>query len=314
VLLATRTGVGKVAISANPLCISQDITGIICKPVVRPAYLARFLFSMKSSLIRRVRGATIKGLARRDFEDIEVPVPSIEIQRRIETILDLAERLKEKRARASHLTSKLAQSVFAKMFPKELHSPMVRLGDISQVMDVDHRMPTKTMTGVPLISTTELTSGEDIDFRDAKFISEEDYVRQAKKCTPRKGDVLLTRYGTVGVAKLVRTDTRFAVSYSICIIRPSDEVVPEYLEALMNSEIVQRQAKAGTIGIAIPDLGLKEIRNFQVPLLNLSRQNSFKSVVGSTRAIANSQLQSERKIDSLFQSLMQEAFNGELKL
>src|SRR2546425_678588 len=47
VLLVTRTSVGKVGISAKPLCFSQDITEIRCKPAVRPDYLARFLASIQ---------------------------------------------------------------------------------------------------------------------------------------------------------------------------------------------------------------------------------------------------------------------------
>jgi len=36
VLVVTRTGVGKIAIAANDICFSQDITGIICGEKLNP--------------------------------------------------------------------------------------------------------------------------------------------------------------------------------------------------------------------------------------------------------------------------------------
>ena len=65
-LVVTRTGVGKIGIAAMPLCISQDVTGVICRDSVLPDYLARYLMARSSVLTWAVQGATILGITR-DF-------------------------------------------------------------------------------------------------------------------------------------------------------------------------------------------------------------------------------------------------------
>jgi type I restriction enzyme S subunit len=83
VLVATRTGVGKVGIASNYLCYSQDITGIICKPNILPEFLGRFLIYQSTNLTMIQRGATIKGLTRKDLESTEVLLPSVQEQQQI---------------------------------------------------------------------------------------------------------------------------------------------------------------------------------------------------------------------------------------
>jgi len=83
VLIATRTGVGKVAIAENDLCFSQDITGVVCTDEIFPEFLARYLLSQGDNLIRIQRGATIKGLTREDIESLFIPLPAFAEQRRI---------------------------------------------------------------------------------------------------------------------------------------------------------------------------------------------------------------------------------------
>lgn len=130
---------------------------------------------------------------------------------------------------------------------------MVRLGDICSVMDVDHKMPKSQESGIPFISVKDLSDNGELDFADCKFISEEDYNKQKKKCSVRKNDVLFSRIGTIGLSKIVEDDTKFGISYSLCIIRSSDKILPEYLENVVSSPIILNQAKVGTRSIAVPD-------------------------------------------------------------
>ena len=257
-------------------------------------------------------GSTRAKLTKSDASKVPVIFPKgLDSQKRIAQIIERANSLKKKREQANQLSNKIIPLVFLKMFTKveyEKHG----LGNICQVMDVDHKMPRKQSSGVPIVSTGELTKGSEIDFTSAERISEQDYLQQAKKCTPQKGDVLFSRYGTVGVARMVRTDNKFAISYSICIIRPTKGVIPEYVEALMNSDLVQTQAKTATIGIAIPDLGLKEIRSFEVPVPPLREQLQFRSLVDRIKKIVDDQTESTEEINELFYSLMYKAFRGDL--
>ncbi len=186
----------------------------------------------------------------------------------------------------------------------------VRLGEVCEVMDVDHKMPKSQQNGIPFISAKDLVRSSHINFAETKFISEEDYQRQAKKCNARKNDVLFSRIGTIGVARLVEDNRKFGISYSLCVVRPSKKVVPEYLEALMNSDVVKRQATMGTQSIAVPDLGLKQIKNFMIPLPPLDVQKKITRIYEKAKRLRDLRGQANKFENKVVQSVFLKMFGG----
>lgn len=117
------------------LCFSQDITALTPDAKKLDAgYLVQFLRTKESHFAKHARGATIQGITRQIVADLDIPLPPLEEQRRIATILDQAETLRTQRRQAlAHLDS-LTQSLFLDMFgdpvvnPKGL--PVVKFGDV----------------------------------------------------------------------------------------------------------------------------------------------------------------------------------------
>ncbi len=90
-----------------------------------------------------------------------------------------------------------------------------------EISDVDHKMPKAVAEGVPFVSARDLKDDGSIDFDNAKRISKEDYERLSRKVQIRRGDIIYSRIGTIGKARLVVCDIRFIISYSCCLIRPA---------------------------------------------------------------------------------------------
>lgn len=142
-----------------------------------------------------------------------------------------------------------------------------------QIADVDHRMPKGQQDGVPYVSTKDFLDDEGIDFAGAKRISSEDYEALCRKVKPERGDVLLSRYGTVGEVRAVTVDSPFQASYSVAILKPVRENFPvRFLIAALRSEVVTAQIKRDVRATAQPDLGLAHIRKFVVPLPPIGEQ------------------------------------------
>ena len=60
------------------------------------------------------------------------------------------------------------------------------------------------------------------------------------KSRPEKGDLLITKDGTLGRVALVRDDEEICISQSIALLRVNpDEIHPEYLEALLSAQAYQ---------------------------------------------------------------------------
>ncbi len=142
-----------------------------------------------------------------------------------------------------------------------------------QIADVDHKMPKAQASGVPYVSTKDFFGDEGIDFEGAKRISAEDFDSLCRKVRPEKGDVLFSRYGTVGEVRSVTVDRPFQASYSVAILKPvRDGVEVPYLVAGLRSDVVQAQVKRDVRATAQPDLGLAHLRAFKLPLPPLAEQ------------------------------------------
>ena len=106
VLVATRVGIGKVAINRIDIAINQDLTGIILdKSKIMPEFFVWLLLSDKYNrkLKGMSRGTTIKGLIRDELERIPLPLPHPAEQQKIATILSTIDRkLSLQRQRTTH--------------------------------------------------------------------------------------------------------------------------------------------------------------------------------------------------------------------
>lgn len=87
-LVATRTGVGKLAIAPFDIAISQDITGIILdSQKALPGYIYWYLDHKADRLRSIIQGTSINGLLRGDLESFILPLPLVNEQKKIADIL-----------------------------------------------------------------------------------------------------------------------------------------------------------------------------------------------------------------------------------
>lgn len=141
-----------------------------------------------------------------------------------------------------------------------------RLGDICSVMDRDHRTPNYVDAGVPLISPRDFDECG-IDFTCLKTVHPDEYVAFVKKCNPEIGDILFSRLGTIGKVRLLDFNFDFVALHSIALVKPTANYLEsKYVLYLLQTPDVQSQAKAGVKSIGTPDLGLKRIKDFVVPI------------------------------------------------
>jgi type I restriction enzyme S subunit len=285
----------KVAVADRDAVVSAH--SMVLRPKfgnIEPMFLSCF---MQSSQFWKIAQAISEGsmsptIKWKTLSVQEFWLPTLKEQAKIATILWSIEDNIEKTENLLAIVEKLKKGMFEELLTKgtgyinfkktkwgEIPEEweIVKLCDICGIMDVDHKIPKSQLTGVSFISAKDLVGDEtDISFTDIKFISEEDYRIQAKKCTPRKNDVLYTRTGAkLGIARLVKDDRTFGISSSLCIVRSSEKILPVYLETLLNSDKVHNQAKLGTKSIGVPDLALHEIKKFQVPLSPIEYQLKF---------------------------------------
>ena len=141
------------------------------------------------------------------------------------------------------------------------------------VTDGAHHTPRYIDRGSSFLSVKDVSSGT-INFTNARQISEDQHTELCKRCCPKKGDILLTKVGTTGIAVPVKTERTFSIFVSVALLKFSTvELSQDYLCHLINSPFVRQQSKDNTQGIGNQNLVLRLINGFALPIPPFAEQH-----------------------------------------
>ena len=127
------------------------------------------------------------------------------------------------------------------------------------------------------------------------------------RIAPRKGDLLLAKNGTTGIAAIVDTDDIFDIYVSLALLRPVS-INSTYLWGAVNSKETKEQFDTSLKGVGVPNLHLGEIKKTKIIVPPLEKQEVFSAFVAQvdkSKAAVRRSLDENQK---LFDSLMQQYF------
>ena len=228
------------------------------RPTVNVNYL--FLaYMLRSNDVRKQMMLLAQGISRYNISknkvmELQVGLPNIQEQEKIGNFFKQLDHTISLHQRKLEKTKALKSAYLAEMFPAEGECEPKRrfagftqiweqrkLGELCQIGDIDHKMPKSVKDGVPYIMTGDFFGINDIDFKNSKLISPEDYEQLAKKIKPEAGDILFARYASVGTVRYVETQIKFLVSYSCAILKHNDIANGKYLFYYLQANEAQRQ-------------------------------------------------------------------------
>jgi type I restriction enzyme S subunit len=167
------------------------------------------------------------------------------------------------------------QSPKAEPFPLPTGWKWALLGDLCyRVADGPHYSPqyVSEQNGVPFLSTRNIRIGG-FDLSSLKFVSREDHELFCRRVKPEKGDILYTKGGTTGIAKVNDLEFEFSVWVHVAVLRIEKELLsPRYVELALNSPHCYEQSQVLTQGTSNSDLGLTRLICITVPLPPLPEQ------------------------------------------
>jgi len=156
-------------------------------------------------------------------------------------------------------------------------------------------------TGVPFLRVSNL-SKFGINNDNQQFISETLY-ESLKSYQPKKGEILLTKDATPGIAYYLKeTPCKMIPSGGILriTVKETDRILPEYLTLVLNSVIVQKQIERDAGGSIINHWLVDQVKNTLIPILPLSEQKKIADKID--QAFSNRK-QSKRLLDIAKQSV-----------
>ena len=283
--------------------------------LISTQYVYLFLKSRQMELYQLQKGIAQPHVYPKDLVNLKIPVPikdtkpDIQKQKRIVSILESASDLLEARKKSDELTNNYLKAVFYDMFFNKNYESK-SLKEISiKITDGTHKTPRYTNDGVPFFRVTDLTNSND----SKKFISLAEHRELIKRCKPEKDDILYSKNGTIGIAKVVDWDYEFSIFVSLCLIKPNTKLVlPKYLECFLNTPIALNQALRHSKTGTITNLHLNQLEKITVPIPPISLQQNFVNIAKKVKYLQTKQENSKNEIMSFFNSLAQNAFIGGL--
>ena len=185
--------------------------------------------------------------------------------------------IKEGKIKRSKKIAKTSDTPHYGNVPFEVPSSWVwtTLPELCTITITDGTLKTPTYTdkehGVTFISSKAVTS-QRINWNNIKYITRELHEELHKRIAPQKNDILLAKNGTTGVAAIVEDTRVFDIYVTLAVIRPSQNICPQYLHQVINSNFCKEQFNSRLTGIGLPNLHLVDIKKTMIPLPPISEQ------------------------------------------
>lgn len=191
-----------------------------------------------------------------------------------------------------------------------------QIGDVAwSIKDGPHYSPKYSEEGVPFITGGNVRPSG-VDFKAAKRISPELHNELRKRCCPEKGDILYTKGGTTGIARVNTYDQEFSVWVHVAVIKYVDSVLPEFFQYVLNSPLCYQQSQKYTHGVGNQDLGLTRMINIIFPICSIEEQKQIVENLESRISVCDSIERSVKvalaQAEAMRQSILKEAFEGRL--
>lgn len=240
------------------------------------------------SLDNYITGSAQPKITQASLNKIKIPLPPLEVQERIveeiqnyQNIIDGAKQIVE--------NYKPSFKIDPEWEVKELEEVTTK------ITDGTHSTPNYTDSGIPFWRVTDLTNSND----SKKFISEGEHKELIKRCKPEKGDVLYSKNGTIGIAKVIDWDWEFSIFVSLALLKPKKDILDsEYLEIFLNSPVAFKQATAHSKSGTVTNLHLVEIKQIKIPLPPLDIQKEITAAIREEQKLVDS----NKKLIEIFEN------------
>ncbi|CAM1667466.1 restriction endonuclease subunit S, partial [Streptococcus mitis] len=281
VLLSSRAPIGKVAISGCEMYCNQGFKNFICSNKINNEYLYYFFKARKNYLNILGRGATFKEISKSIVSDIEIFLPTYDIQRKQVKVLKKIDKLIYTRKEQLIEFEYLVKSRFNEMFGDPVLNEMgwdkhaLKEFGIWKSGGTPKRNEEEFFRGnIPWITSGEL---------EHKYIEDsfEKITEKAIECSSakiiEKGSLLLGMYDTAGLKSSINTKV-ISCNQAIAFAKLDDKITNTiyvyYVIQNLRSTLLNQQR-----GVRQKNFNLSMIKNISIPLPPLALQNEFADFV-----------------------------------
>ena len=316
VIMSFKLSIGKVSITPVPMYSNEAIMAFIDKGIVKikPEYLYYLLLhrNWDEGTNKAVMGKTLN---KATLSEVVIDIHPIEEQERMVIILDKASEIIDSYQRQLRTLDTLIKARFVEMFGDPISNTknwkMIELGDLTNIGSSKRIFEKEYVSeGIPFYRTKEI-----VELSKGNTISTELYITERRYTeikeqygVPKKGDLLISAVGTIGVIWIVDGNNDFYFKDGNLIrVDGSEKFNSVYMKNLLEYliEEYKKQMSAGTAYAALTISGLAKMKVYDVPMELQEQYAGFVKQVDKSKVAVQAALE---KAQLLFDSLMQQYF------
>ena len=303
------------AVTSVETVIDNNSMGLVPNlHLINVDYLYHFM--CKLDLYRYTGATTVPAIRKSTLEEIEIPLPPLDEQKRIATILDKTDAIRRKRHQAIDLADDFLRSAFLDMFGDPVTNPkgwavkaIKELATVTTGNTPSRKVPEYYGNDVEWIKSDNINTPHHILTSAKEYLSNEG-LKVAR--TVPKGSTLITciagSFDCIGNAAF--TDREVSFNQQINALTPKDGVLSWFLYALIIfSKTIIQNASTNSMKGMVSKGKLEEVKLFLPPLeLQKKFEDIFYKEIGTVSRMNNS----DKYSNELFNSISQKAFAGDL--
>ncbi len=326
IVLAQRGTLGKSALiksDIGPATINPSLV-LINKIKCNNLYL---IYNMQSSsvtdYILQINSQTsIPMISQKQIEGIKIAIAKLDCeQAAIATALSdvdslisaLTKKIEKKKAIKQGLMQQLLTG--KKRLPgfNDKWKSMI-LGDIAEVKDGTHQTPKYVKSGgKPFYSVENVTAD---DFKNVKHISLEEHKALTNNYRIEKGDVLMTRIGSIGCCKYVDWDVDASFYVSLALLKINEKYDSKFISYLSNIKSFKEEVMLNSLVFAIPqkiNLGNISLIKVYIPT-SKAEQTAISNILSDCDSEIAALEEKREKYKEIKQGMMQQLLTGKIRL
>ena len=294
--------------------LNQRVARISPNELVDNSYLFHYMNKLKDIIYSKALGCAQPNISPSEISELDIYIPSLEIQKKIAEVLDKAQELIDKRKEQIKAMDELVKSRFIEMFGDPITNPKgwntAKLGDICSISRGGSPRPIDEFLGgpIPWIKISDATKGDDIYIYKTKEGIIEDGVKKSRLI--KKGGLIFANCGvSLGFARILKIDGCIHDGWLAFedFEKSLDKIF--FLKSLNYcTEYFRKTAPDGTQ----PNLNTSIMRVYVQILPPMELQQEFSKFIEQVDKLKFQMETSLKELEDNFNSLMQKAFKGEL--
>lgn len=189
----------------------------------------------------------------------------------------------------------------------------IKLGEVCDIKDGTHQTPKYVDSGIPFYSVESISRNE---FKNTKFISQEEHETLTKSYRIEKEDILMTRIGSIGKCKYINWDVNASFYVSLALLKVKKDFCAEFIYHYSETEYFNKEIELNSLQSAIPKkINLGKISNVRILIPpTFEEQTAIAKILSDMDTELEKLNQKLNKYKEIKQGMMQELLTGKRRL